>query len=1503
MAGDTMASFLRRKKQILSGLDLDGSMSGTEGVTGPGRSQKFDETEHPSVADSREPALLQSKDKGESESLVFPPRLDKSLKGSVDRDLLQICSIINTNPSYVTTSCCSGRISVFQNGPKSPEGNSKKGGKLIYASHSPIEQAEVAVIVQRLRSGESHYQSKVKHDATHRPLNGEDAEGGSSPFPDHRDQPAPEALKYPRHDTFKVARHSGKPTVDLKVEPFVMHVECADLESARALLTAAVTCGLKHSGMSVAGPKRYIVAVRGSQRLEAPLGTCTTNAVALPSQTDLGSEKGTSRCELLVSLDYLNFMIDMCNDKMSLNLMQIRRFEAKLEESFRAVPAIQGSGRDLKEDLQAVKHFKNRIRKSRPTLRSDSGEHRASSKARRRESQFHPPQRSHPSSTALPNSEQRSTSEEVQKYPVLPHYILDSKNLDDRRRLDLWSCACALEYPFLCVYGGFARSKRTDCLLVYNLETSSWETKQAPSAPEGPGARVSASLLALGHGYTLLLFGRRGPSEPCSDAWLLDTRTWSWLPARPTCQAQKLPATGSSRLRPEAGLEKRAPPTEGKTTSDERNRCEVSPNGQINPLVEEDVAPSDHPAGRWRHAACVRQSAWTRTERGARGLAEVWIMGGVNGAQSVSDSVLIDLWRLTLHITEVEEPSRLVECQSLWTRTIGQGDCPPPLHSFAMVASSTHLFLFGGLRGDGINEAPIPLEEVYTFHIDSGVWRRQRPRCAVSISGEQSTSMDPLHNLCDNGNRLAPSPRFSHIALPVNSTQIKHLNNAGNADSCPPATHALVVGGCDGSQPLGDVWSLELDSLEWRFVGMLPNSNRSWRCRVGGAFSPASAELFLVGGGGICFTFGSHADPAIAVNLLPFFCETEETVLETPAALLMPRLEPGAAGKPNASMSPAAESEARLPRGPDQETVKGQGTDDRENGLSSQSSDTWLVVRNQNDVKWIKTVLEEQFIYDKGRKISSVPGTAVSQLASKLDLRQPCDSGVPEACLQRTAALTMIPVCRTFEIGAVLNKRHSVSVSGMTTEDELSSKLCFYTYSGEETKKQRVFSLDVAIAESLLEAAQELSASTVFLEKCSDLRASLLKSSNKRRKPSETLEPSRLKLPTLPRKFERLGNAVLLPAGSLQGLSAFLAEGETHVDGRRLEPSVWKHLAKRLKAETIGVQAPISGPKRQSQVQIIYGASGLVNHQENGVVYHFDVTKCMFASGNGTERARFVNLIRASKSAEPETVVDLFCGIGYFSLAALTCAGADKLKHLYACDWNQDALQFFEAALALNHVDPRRVTLNLCDSFQTPGQSYGECHSASTHADERALGPAPAFLVGKADRVSLGLIPSSEQAWSTALAVVNRERGAMLHVHGIGPMEFVEKPAHSLRVSCEAGRWNLISEPGVCATECDCKVSASSHFRSSETAYATIHGQKLYLGRDIGRDLKFAQHVLRRLAGLAVADFPSLFGSHSDCTWVFSLCHVERVKSYSPKQYHFVVDVSCRPESVLDGSS
>lgn len=60
------------------------------------------------------------------------------------------------------------------------------------------------------------------------------------------------------------------------------------------------------------------------------------------------------------------------------------------------------------------------------------------------------------------------------------------------------------------------------------------------------------------------------------------------------------------------------------------------------------------------------------------------------------------------------------------------------------------------------------------------------------------------------------------------------------------------------------------------------------------------------------------------------------------------------------------------------------------------------------------------------------------------------------------------------------------------------------------------------------------------------------------------------------------------------------------------------------------------------------GDDGWVTHQENGIVYSFDATKCMFSSGNLSEKRRMAHL-----DCRDEIVVDLFAGIGYFTLPFL----------------------------------------------------------------------------------------------------------------------------------------------------------------------------------------------------------------------------------------------------------
>lgn len=74
---------------------------------------------------------------------------------------------------------------------------------------------------------------------------------------------------------------------------------------------------------------------------------------------------------------------------------------------------------------------------------------------------------------------------------------------------------------------------------------------------------------------------------------------------------------------------------------------------------------------------------------------------------------------------------------------------------------------------------------------------------------------------------------------------------------------------------------------------------------------------------------------------------------------------------------------------------------------------------------------------------------------------------------------------------------------------------------------------------------------------------------------------------------------------------------------------------------------------RDSQAQLVLGASGWVQHKEGGVLYSLDVTKCMFSSGNTTERQRMGRL-----QCTGETILDLYAGIGYYTLPFLCKTGA-----------------------------------------------------------------------------------------------------------------------------------------------------------------------------------------------------------------------------------------------------
>jgi tRNA G37 N-methylase Trm5 len=125
----------------------------------------------------------------------------------------------------------------------------------------------------------------------------------------------------------------------------------------------------------------------------------------------------------------------------------------------------------------------------------------------------------------------------------------------------------------------------------------------------------------------------------------------------------------------------------------------------------------------------------------------------------------------------------------------------------------------------------------------------------------------------------------------------------------------------------------------------------------------------------------------------------------------------------------------------------------------------------------------------------------------------------------------------------------------------------------------------------------------------------------------------------------------------------------------------------------------------------------------------------MFSPGNVSEKARVARLPAAG-----ETVVDLYAGIGYWTLPLLLHARA---AHVHACDWNPDALASLRINLARNGVPPSRFTLWPGDNQQLLGQ--------------------PAVL-GSADRVMLGLIPTAQRGYGVAMRAL-KPAGGWLHVH------------------------------------------------------------------------------------------------------------------------------------------
>ncbi|PSN37995.1 tRNA wybutosine-synthesizing protein 2 [Blattella germanica] len=208
----------------------------------------------------------------------------------------------------------------------------------------------------------------------------------------------------------------------------------------------------------------------------------------------------------------------------------------------------------------------------------------------------------------------------------------------------------------------------------------------------------------------------------------------------------------------------------------------------------------------------------------------------------------------------------------------------------------------------------------------------------------------------------------------------------------------------------------------------------------------------------------------------------------------------------------------------------------------------------------------------------------------------------------------------------------------------------------------------------------------------------------------------------IPRSWEKYGDMVLIDK------NRFLKDSVW----KDVECELWPIICEVLNVERIAFKSIINSDGfRTPNTELIWGQSPWIKCLDNGITYTWDLTKSMFCAGNASERHRIAKL-----NCDGEVVVDLYAGIGYFTLPYLVHS---KAQLVYACEWNPNAVIALKKNIVMNNVADR------CIVIEGDNQSAG--------------------LQDIADRINCGLLPSSRPGWVLACKAIKTMSGGMLHIH------------------------------------------------------------------------------------------------------------------------------------------
>lgn len=192
---------------------------------------------------------------------------DASPKGTIDEFCWPVINIINNHPDMVTTSLCSGRVSVFLEGIKLlGEGEMKIGakgheGRWLFVTHDPKD------LPQWWDSVDFQYREAYPSDP---------------------------ATRY----------------VLFKFEPLILHVKCRTTAVATQLYNTAMGCGFRESGIG----SNNNVAIRTSIKLDIPVGYLDGETLVC-----------------FVTPEYLRLATKLSEDRFTENFKKMRAIETAIK--------------------------------------------------------------------------------------------------------------------------------------------------------------------------------------------------------------------------------------------------------------------------------------------------------------------------------------------------------------------------------------------------------------------------------------------------------------------------------------------------------------------------------------------------------------------------------------------------------------------------------------------------------------------------------------------------------------------------------------------------------------------------------------------------------------------------------------------------------------------------------------------------------------------------------------------------------------------------------------------------------------------------------------------------------------------------------------------------------------------------------------------------------------------------------------------------------------------